>query len=142
MTLPVLERPAPSAHLASPTTPPTIIPEADTLPVLVHSSTWEDSRTPATPPTSLLPDTAASLLHAKTRPAVLPTMPPTLMSPETVPEFARGNDVSGQYRVIRGGCWYTKDAECLPSLRSPMTPGGRSHYLGFRVVLVKKPAAK
>ena len=60
----------------------------------------------------------------------------------TVPEFPRGNDASGQFRVIRGGCWYTKDSECLPSLRCPMTPGGRSHFLGFRVVLVRKPAAK
>ena len=49
---------------------------------------------------------------------------------------------TGPFRVIRGGSWYTNDEACTPTVRSPMSPGARALYLGFRVALVRVPAAK
>ena len=46
---------------------------------------------------------------------------------------------TGPFRVIRGGSWYTNDEACTPTVRSPMSPGARALYLGFRVALVRKP---
>ena len=63
-------------------------------------------------------------------------------SSKAVPEFTRGNDKGGIFRVMRGGSWYTADAACTPTVRSPMSPAGYGLFLGFRVALVKKPAAK
>ena len=59
------------------------------------------------------------------------------------PEFTRSSEDKGggPFRVIRGGSWYTDDEACTVTVRSPMSPGGRGFYLGFRVALVKKPAA-
>lgn len=48
---------------------------------------------------------------------------------------------SSAFRVIRGGSWYTSDAACTPTVRSPMSPAGYGLFLGFRVALVKDPAA-
>ena len=64
-------------------------------------------------------------------------------SRKSVPEFTRGNDKTGVFRVIRGGSWYTKDEACTPCVRSPMSVGGAAPYLGFRLALVRKaPEAK
>ena len=63
-------------------------------------------------------------------------------SGRAVPEFTRSSkDAGGPFRVIRGGSWYTNDEACTVTVRSQMSPGGRSFYLGFRVALVKRPAA-
>ena len=61
-------------------------------------------------------------------------------SSKAVPEFLPAP--TGPFRVIRGGSWYTNDEACTPTVRSPMSPGGRALYLGFRVALVRIPAAK
>jgi formylglycine-generating enzyme required for sulfatase activity len=61
-------------------------------------------------------------------------------SSQCVPEFTRGNDKGGIFRVMRGGSWYTDDAACTPTVRSSMPPAGFGLYLGFRIALVKKPA--
>lgn len=61
-------------------------------------------------------------------------------SSKAVPEFPPA--ATGPFRVIRGGSWYTNDDACTPTVRCPMSPGGRGLYLGFRVALVKKAAAK
>ena len=46
------------------------------------------------------------------------------------------------FRSIRGGNWYMRDDACTPTVRTPMAQGARGPYLGFRVALVKNPAAK
>jgi formylglycine-generating enzyme required for sulfatase activity len=43
------------------------------------------------------------------------------------------SDCSGNYRVIRGGCWASGDIECTVSLRSYDVPNNTSNYFGFRV---------
>ena len=43
-------------------------------------------------------------------------------------------------RVIRGGCWYTEDKNCLVTVRSPMSWKSSAPYLGFRLALVRKGA--
>ena len=55
-------------------------------------------------------------------------------------EFRPQSLKGGPFRVIRGGSWYTDDAQCTVSVRSPMSPGGRAFYIGFRVALVRKSA--
>ena len=60
-------------------------------------------------------------------------------SSKAIPEFPP--PATGAFRVIRGGSWSTNDEACTPTVRSPMSPGGRALYLGFRVALVKKAAA-
>ena len=62
-------------------------------------------------------------------------------SSKAVPEFTRGNDNGGAFRVMRGGSWYTADEACTPTVRSPISPAGYGLFLGFRVALVKKTAA-
>ena len=61
-------------------------------------------------------------------------------SSRAVPEFPPA--ATGPFRVIRGGSWYTNDDACTPTVRCPMSPGGRALYLGFRVALVRVPAGK
>ena len=44
---------------------------------------------------------------------------------------------SGSYRVCRGGCWETNDAQyCRVANRDHLSPGYRSDGIGFRVVLL------
>jgi formylglycine-generating enzyme required for sulfatase activity len=42
---------------------------------------------------------------------------------------------SGQFRVLRGGCWGDCANLCRPAARIRDDPGGRSGYGGFRLVL-------
>lgn len=43
---------------------------------------------------------------------------------------------SGSYRVVRGGSWCNFSGICRVASRSYLSPGLRSYYLGFRVVLL------
>ena len=43
---------------------------------------------------------------------------------------------SGSYRVRRGGSWGSSASRCRVAYRGSGSPGTRSHYLGFRVVLL------
>ena len=53
------------------------------------------------------------------------------------PEFTRGNDSGGSYRVNRGGSWFNGARHCRSADRSVNNaPGGRFNYLGFRLALV------
>ena len=42
---------------------------------------------------------------------------------------------SGEYRVLRGGCWYYYDVSCRVALRIRNNPDFRSSVYGFRLVL-------
>jgi len=42
---------------------------------------------------------------------------------------------SGEYRVLRGGCWYDYPNYCRAAYRSYLTPVNRDKYCGFRVVV-------
>ena len=43
---------------------------------------------------------------------------------------------TGSYRVIRGGSWSNFAGYCRSAYRSHITPGGRSNFVGFRLVFV------
>jgi formylglycine-generating enzyme required for sulfatase activity len=42
---------------------------------------------------------------------------------------------TGQFRVLRGGCWRSHAATCRSAYRNGLLPKGRDRYTGFRVVL-------
>ena len=52
------------------------------------------------------------------------------------PEFDRGNDRGGSYRVYRGGCWFSIAGSCRSAGRFSFDPGFRDCFLGFRLALV------
>ncbi len=41
---------------------------------------------------------------------------------------------SGDYRVLRGGCWLSASRLCRSASRLRFHPGYRDHYIGFRLV--------
>jgi formylglycine-generating enzyme required for sulfatase activity len=45
----------------------------------------------------------------------------------------------GVFRLIRGGDWYSNASVCRSSYRGDRSPGFRSYYIGFRVVLAPRP---
>ena len=52
----------------------------------------------------------------------------------------------GTYRVVRGGSWFSREADLRTTMRGPLPPGAKYNYLGFRCVMYasdvkKKPAA-
>ena len=52
----------------------------------------------------------------------------------------------GTYRVVRGGSWFSREADLRTTMRGPLPPGAKYNYLGFRCMIyasdVKgKPAA-
>jgi len=53
------------------------------------------------------------------------------MSPKEDPP----GPAKGQYRVLRGGSWYTSGRSCRSAARNMSTPDVRSNFVGFRVVL-------
>ena len=42
--------------------------------------------------------------------------------------------VSGSYRVVRGGSWYSTASFCRSAYRNSYTPSSRNNYYGFRLV--------
>ncbi len=48
----------------------------------------------------------------------------------------------GQARVVRGGSWFDSASGCRSACRYWYTPGDRVRYYGFRVCLVRGPAAR
>ncbi|GIW80547.1 MAG: hypothetical protein KatS3mg105_2354 [Gemmatales bacterium] len=49
---------------------------------------------------------------------------------------------SGNYRVLRGGCWFNKDENCRSADRTWNVPVGRDYYGGFRVVCLTTAKTK
>ena len=48
----------------------------------------------------------------------------------------------GEFRVFRGGCWFSDAQHCRCASRRRAAPGFRYRYLGFRLVLAPRSAAK
>jgi len=52
----------------------------------------------------------------------------------------------GTYRVVRGGSWFSREADLRTTMRGPLPPGAKYNYLGFRCMIYasdvkKKPAS-
>ncbi len=46
----------------------------------------------------------------------------------------KGGPASGDYRVLRGGCWYDYARYCRSASRGGDAPSSRNYYIGFRLV--------
>ena len=41
----------------------------------------------------------------------------------------------GKYRVVRGGSWFSREADLRTTMRGPLPPGAKYNYLGFRCMI-------